>query len=393
MLSYFLTPLPAFGETAESFRPLARYSLRYDDNVFGARSNMPDSITGEQDAKADFSQTVSAGFMMDGKVERQILTGKVIFNRTRYDTYNRFDIDGRDLTANWKWVVGNHLEGSIGINYSKGLTPFSEAEQVTSNVRTQQRTHLDAAWRLHPDWRVRSAFTGYQIKYATVSQQNSSREEDQVSLGIDRLTRSGSIASLLLVHVDGNQFRLVNPNGASLTGSYVQDEIRASLDWPVSAKTRMQFSVGQVSRRPGNMGMQDFNGTSARITAIWQGTGKLSMTGSAWREVAVIDDLRTNVPSFNTGTSLVTRWQMSEKNSLDLTARYEQLDLKRSLSPLAESTQERTDSVTTLLLGLTYRPLRNLTVQGLLFHRRREYGLQGGSVIKNGMSITVQQLF
>jgi exopolysaccharide biosynthesis operon protein EpsL len=380
----------AFAQTTDTLRPFVRYAVTYDDNVLGLPSGVSAIEAIGLDSKSDMSQTWEAGVLLDKKFGRQYFTGSLKAGKTRYDTYKALNFDGRDLVGNWNWFLGNHLQGNVGATYAKGLTPFTDFHQFVRNVRTQQREYIDATWRFHPSWRVKTAASRYQLDYDLLSQQPSNRTENRYDLGLDYLARSGSSAGLLLVNTKGNYPNRLQLGSVALSNSYEQDEIKANIDWRVSGNTRLQLLAGRVSRTQQDPRVNDFNGINARLTADWVVTGKLRMTGAIWRETGIVDDLSA-VYSLNKGISVAPRWQISEKILLDMQVKYEKRDFSQSLGSSSAFFNERQDSLRTASLAISYKPLRNTVLQTSIFHSAKSSDLQFDGYRRNGISISVQQ--
>jgi hypothetical protein len=116
----------------------------------------------------------------------------------------------------------------------------------------------------------------------------------------------------------------------------------------------------------------------------------LGVTGAVWREIGIVDDLSTAY-SLNKGISLAPRWQISEKILLEMQAKYEQRDFTQSLAATSAPVNARKDSLRTVALALSYKPLRNTILQTSVFHTEKSSSLQFDSYSRNGVSISVQQ--
>jgi exopolysaccharide biosynthesis operon protein EpsL len=380
----------AFAQTTDSLRPFVKYSVLYDDNVLGLPSEVSAINAVGLDSKADMSHTWEAGVLLDKKFGRQYFTGSLKAGQTRYDTYKALNFDGRDLMANWNWYLGNHLQGNIGATYARGLTPFTDIHQLVRNVRTQQREYFDAAWRLHPSWRLKTAASKYRLDYELPVQQPLNRTENRYDLGLDYLARSGSSIGLVFSNVKGSYPNRLQIESAALSNSYQQDEIKANIDWRVSGKTRLQLLAGPVSRSQDDPRVRDFNGLNARLTADWLATGKFTMTGALWRETGIVSDLSA-VYSLNKGISVAPRWQVSEKILLEAQLKYEKRDFTQSLVVPSNFFNARQDALRTASITLSYRPLRNTVIQTTIFHSSKASNLSFDNYRRNGVAISVQQ--
>jgi len=329
-----------------------RYSVMYDDNVLGLSSNISAPSTFGLDSRSDFSRTLEVGALFDETIGRQHITGNFKASKTKYDTYRSLDFDGRDLAANWNWLLGNQLGGNLGVNYGKGMTPFTDFHQLAKNTRTQSREYFDAAWRF--------------------------------------LARNGSSVGLLLVHTNGNYPNRSQLDAVALGNSYKQDEVKANIDWRVSGKTRLQLLAGQVSRTHEELQTRDYKGFNARLAAEWLVSGKLAATTAIWREIGVVDDLSA-VYSLNKGVSFTPRWQLSEKTQLQMQIKYEQRDFTKSLASTSTPQVLLKDVLRSASLVVAYKPLRNTTIQASIFHATKSSEQLFNGYSRNGVSISVQQ--
>lgn len=362
----------------------------YDDNVLGLPSQVSAMEALGLDKKSDVSQTVEIGMLMDKRYGRQYFTGDVKASKTRYDTYKALNFDGRDISGNWNWVLGNHLDGNLGASYARGLTPFTDFHQLVSNVRTQKREYLNGNWLLHPSWRARAGVSRDTLDYEVLSQQSSNRVETRSELGLDYLARSASSVGVLVAHTSGTYPNRVLLGGAALSNSYKQDEIKANVDWHVSGKTRLQLLAGQVLRSNEDPRIKDFSGFNARLTGDWLATGQLSINGAVWRETGIVNDVSA-VYSINKGVSLAPRWQLSEKSLLEMQFRYEKRDFSQSLAASSSVSGVKQDALRSASLVLAYKPLRHLTLQTSLFHAAKSSDQQFNNYTRNGVSISLQQ--
>lgn len=381
----------AFAQTDSNHavRPFVRFSALYDDNVLGLPSQVAVQDVIGLDSKSDVSQTLEVGVLLDKKYGRQYFTGNLKANKTKYDTYKFLDFDGRDVSGNWNWFLGNHLEGNLGLSYVRGLTPFTDFHQPVKNIRTQKREYLDASWRFHPSWRARSGLSKNYLDYELFSQQFLNRVETRSELGLDYVARSVSSIGLLAAHTRGSYPVQLQLSSAMPTGSYQQDEIKANIDWRLSGKTRLQLLAGKVSRTNEDVRLRDFSGFNARLTGEWLATGKLEVNGALWRETGIAEDLSA-VYSINKGASLTPRWKVSEKALVEMQVKYEKRDFSQSLATASSVLGVRQDALRSASLSLIYKPLRGLTVQASVFNVAKFSDLPTDTYRRNGLSISLQ---
>ncbi len=372
-----LSCVPALALEGDTFTPYVSYGINYDANLL----RQPDS----QGKESDRWTRAAVGVKMDKEIGRQELTADLSANHSDYDRFNQFDNTGKELLANWKWVLGNQFSGNVGTSYSEALTPFEDYRSLEPNIRTQTKNYADASWRLHPSWQLNAGYSRYDLRYDLESQQPSERNLDIFETGIDYLARSGNKVGVVLRHIDGEYpFSPIN--------TYGQNEVKAKVDWQVTGKTFIQFLGGWSKREYDVNPQRDSSLPSARVTAYWKATNKTAVSLGAWREIGATDDLAANYAR-NQGVSLASTWDATNKISVDgliMTEKrdYNGVSVIAGLAPL-----DRADRYHNAVFGVTYKPTRHWRIRASVFTSKLDSNIASESYSTDGILLNTRYEF
>ena len=363
----------ALADISDTIKPFVAAAYSYDDNLM----RLPDDVPGFSGPRSDTSRMLQAGFLFNRPIGRQILTGQAKWSKVSFNRFSQFDYDGKDYLADLEWHVGNHLEGHVGASYSQTLTPFSDFQSTVRNLRTERREYVDGAWRFHPSWRVRSAYSRDRYSYDLPQQAFSNWTEDAAELGLDYLARSNSRIGLQLRHLDGDYPDRTGTTASLYGNGYRQDEIKANIYWELSGITQLEFLGGWVRHSNKILAGRDTSGRNGRLSLYWQPLGKVRFTGIVWREFGSVDNSLVT-SSLNTGASLGSVWTVSAKVRAEAQVRHERRDFA-AVSGLTLPGDGR-DSTTTASLGLTYAPHPKVQLGARVFREQRS----GVAIIDSG---------
>lgn len=363
-----LASLPALADISDTIHPFVAASMMYDDNLL----RLPDNEVLDG-SRSDTYWQYQAGLLFERPIGRQLWTGQATLSRVAFHHFSALDYTGKDYKTNLAWVLGNHLEGNAGLEYSDTLAPFSDFQTNERNLRVQRREYVDGAWRFHPSWRLHAAYSRTMYRYDLLDQRINDRNEDTRIAGMDYVASSGSLIGLQLYSADVHYLqRLDTGNGSD---SYRDDALQLNVDWILSGLTRLRF-VGGAGRRHAGDGDSRSTGNSGRLIADWTPTGKLAFQASAWREVAPVDNAAVT-SSLNKGASISGTWAATAKISVQGEARREKRDFS-ALDDLSALTGLN-DTSTTVSLGVSYAPLRNVLFSLRGFRDKRDSMLFNGA--------------
>lgn len=386
-LAALLCCCKASAEISDTIHPFVALGYTYDDNLL----RLPDEVTGVTQ-RSDRSRQVQAGITFDRPISRQKLTGRAKVSRVTFDHYTELDYNGKDMAADLAWQLGNRLSGNIGTEYEQTLTPFSDFHSSERNLRTRRNVYGNGAWRFHPSWQVRTAFTQNKFDYELVSQRLNNRTEDRSEVGVDFLAASGSRAGLVVRRLTGKYKNQRQVNGVVFNNDYTQDELKANVNWLASGITQVSILAGYAKREYEYMKVRDSSGVNGRLSVNWAPFGKLSFNGALWREFAAVENMFvTN--SLNNGGSIGATWNISGKVQATASTRRETRKFEQVEGVVF--TGDPRDRIKGSTLGLTWVPTNSIQLSATAFRDSRNGSpLAGTSDYRaKGLSISASGQF
>lgn len=336
----------AQAELSDTVHPFVAVGYTYDDNLL----RLPDGVGGQRSDRSTQSQ---AGVIIDRPISRQRLTATMKVSRVTFDHYDQLDYNGKDFKADLAWQLGNQLNGNLGGSYVETLTPFSDLSTDQRNLRTSRREYVNGAWRLHPSWQLRSGFTRNRFEYELLAQRVNNRTEDLAEVGGDYLAPSGSRIGIVVRRLKGNYLNPRRFNGVVLDDNYVQDELKANVNWRFSGITYIQVLAGYARRKHDVFAGRDSSGANGRASVTWAPLGKVRFSAEAWREFAAVESfVVTN--SLNKGSSFSATWDVSAKVQATASTRREKREFEQL--PAVGFVGDAGDRLRSAQLGLTYAP-------------------------------------
>ncbi|KAF3998384.1 hypothetical protein HAV38_08580 [Glaciimonas immobilis] len=386
-------PLPdIIMPPADAISPYVGYGVSYDDNVLRLQNSAAAQQAGAGGHLSDVVRRAQFGLALDKSISQQHFTVNVNVAKNEYERFDQLNHLDKNASANWNWHAGNHVEGNAGVTYSQGLTPFIDFHLLQANIRTQESAYVNGSWLFHPSWRVRAGLEHSKLWYDLASQQTSNNTQNQAEVGIDYLAASGSTVGLQLRHTRADFPNPQQDGALSVFNGYNQDEIKAKIDWLLTAKTRLHFLGGWVGRKQDAFSSRDFKGLNSRISADWLPTESLNFTVAAWREIGAVDDLST-VYSLNHGASVASSWQYAEKLRLVGQYKYVKRDFSQSSASGTIGSLDQNDVLRDAALTLIYQP--TLKWQWQLSGRRSTQVLahSSGGYVSNGVMLNTRYTF
>lgn len=359
-----LFALPAGAQQDEGFHPFAGVGWGHDDNLL----RVPDNSPGFDNTRADSWKQGVAGFYYDHTWSRQRLTLLTRVARVDYDHFKQLNYTGKDVEGTWYWQLGNHLSGKAGSVFDETLAPYTDFNSDQRNLRTHRRNFFDGAWRFHPSWQAKTAFSKDSYNYELNSQRFNDRSEYVSELEGDYLPASGSTIGLVYRHLNGRY-----PNGYPIgffivNNDYKQDELKARIDWVITGSTTLQGLVGYAKRDQPSFGGTT-KGGNGRLSLLYTPRGKVTYTASLWRDFAPLESTVVST-SLNKGASLGATWNATAKIKVDALATYE----KRAFDPRASSSLQGAnlrDSLRTASLNAVWQATRKIQVSTGVVHQSR----------------------
>jgi len=319
------TPLAWAGE-GDLVRPVVQYAYTHDDNLFRLADDSADYGSG----KSDSYQTLGAGVEVDWKYGRQEVLVNALANRTWFDKYDQLDFNGKNLNAEWQWVLGNHLKGEAGTQYASTLGTYTDIVGLVSNVRTRREHYLSANYQFHSSLFAEGRLQRLSQDYSAASQQASNFTQDKIVAGV--YYRGGEVDRIgVEVSALTGDFPNRPENGTTAT-HYNARAIRLAANWRVTGKSRLVGQIGYLNRDDNGSG-GGFSGLNGRIGWDWLPGSKTQVNLSIYKELDNTERLGADYLDV-TGTQARVSWLVYPKIALGASASYE--DNTYSGTPLNE---------------------------------------------------------
>lgn len=369
----------------DGFHPYASLSYTRDNNLF----RLPDDQVGYDGQRSENLRSLEAGLAFNKIYGRQELSLQAKASSVNFEHFKNLDYNGKDVSAEWRWHLGNHLEGKAGVQYSEVLAPYTDVQTRERNLRTQRHEYLNGGWLLHPSWRLRAGATRDRYQYDLAIQSYSNRTDSVGEVGIDYLAYSGSAIGLQARKLKSQYDKvLLTGSGKLIDQSSDQHELMLKLLWKVSGISEVELLGGRVERTHAFFAERDSSGFNSRLRARTLLGGQWSAEGAMWREFSPVE---SNVVSYslNTGASVSALWAVSPKWQMNATTRYEKRDFRGML--IAAAGLQLDDKTRNSSLGLTFVPHRMVQVGASVFRQSRSSSplLGRGGFHASGASLNV----
>lgn len=381
----------AFALEGDFFRPYASATYMYDDNLrkFSSKEQALQS-TGSTKT-ADTMVMTEVGIILDKKISQQVFFVDLAVNRSKFDRNTMLDSDGREMTGRWNWHLGNFWQGTFSAYHKKALVPFADFSSVGGiglNLRTEDRRTADAIYKFHPRWQARVAYINYELEFSAANQQAANLNENAQELELDYISPSSSKVGVIYRHARGDRPVDQILSGVAINNDYDQNELKLTVDWSLTGKTKFQFLGGIVDRQHDQVPQRNFRRFNARSNLSWAPTGKTNVILSAWRENNAQAFVTTSY-TLNRGVSLAGSLYATSKITLQGNMRYEKRDFEGDvlLGPQREDTDK------TMSLALVYRPTMSWMLNAALSRSTRDSNSQAFQFESNSLSLTGQYEF
>lgn len=384
---------PVYALEGDVIRPYASATYLYDDNLRRFSDSGQALISTGSSKTADTMLLAKAGIILDKKISQQLFFMDFNLNRSKFDRNSALDNNGREFTGKWNWHLGNYWQGNFIAYHKKALVPFAEFRAqggLGLNLRTEDRRTADAIWKFHPRWQARMALINHQVEYSADNQRPANLDEDSQEFEIDYISPRSSKVGLVYRHAKGDRPVDQIFLGVPISNDYDQNELKLSVDWRFSGKSKFQFLGGLVDRQHDQVSERDFRRFNARTNFNWMPTGKTNLTLSAWRENNA-QAFVTTTYTLNRGAMIAASLYATDKVTLQGNMRYEKRDFEGDV--VVGPSPQRADTDKTLSVALIYRPIMSFVLNAALIRSTRDSNFQPFSFESNGFSLTGQYEF
>jgi len=379
--------IPAGAGPNDALHLYANVGYGHDDNLL----RVPDNYPGFDNQRADSWWEREGGLIFDKTYSLQRISVVAKVSKFNFDHFKQLDYDGKDVQANWFWHIGNHLEGKVGYNYEQTLAPYTDFASDQRNLRRSRSQFAEGAWRFHSSWRVRTGFQRDKYDYELVQEQYNNRTEDASEVELDYLPRSGNTVGLVARRVKGHYPFPRQINGAFPNEDFTQDELKARVKWNVTGSSSIDALVGHTQRDQPAYGPKT-SGFTGKVNLTYQPRGKMTYTGSVWRDFAPLESTAVNY-TLNNGASLGAQWDVTAKTRVNADVSAERRNY--SAAPGFNPTGDLRDSLRTGSLRATWTPRPTIQVSAGLAHQARtgSPAIGTGSFKSNSVSLSASAQF
>jgi len=372
-------------------RPYVSYAMTADDNILRIRDRTDAEALLGTNNLFDISHRLLGGAVIHKQISRQQLQFNGNWSHNRFEKFDQMNNNAMLLTGNWRWFLGNRLEGNMGANFDKSLSPFLFQPGI-KNIRTQHTEYFNLAWRYHPSWQIRGDYSHFNFETSNDLLRFQNRRENRFELDWDYLSSSSSSIGLQYRHIRGDFTSPIQTfDGLFTENSYIQNELRGKIDWKLTAKSHAIFSGGWVERRNSSVSTSDFSGINMRLNYFWKPTGKIDITLSGWRETVAIQSLTANF-SLNTGGSASAAWRVTGKTKVTGDFSYNTQKFDSFSGFLNQAGFGNINKIITASLGLVYMPFHGTELSATGYHNSLSTNSTLGDFDARGVTISLRYI-
>ena len=356
------TPTGAPGAPlAEARRITVGASVSHDSNFF----RDPGLV---RDPESETITTGYLGLLIDKPYAQQRFYLSATATAYHYKNNSYLDFNGFDYRAAWYWQMTPRIGGTLSAARTQAPTQFQDTFSRQSDVTTTE----DYVFNLNA-----RAFGGW---YVLLGLSRSDRSSEQSSLqgqpdytetrseaGIRYSFQAGSSIDALWRHIDGEQDSQVINNVIVVSNeNYKEDQSELRANWVLSLATRLTARATYLNRRYDSVPQNDFSGTEGGIEFSWSPTSTLNIRLNAARDIEPWQSLTSNYRVSNS-YSIASAWQVTAKTSTSLSYQrtYDDYPATSAADP------ERKDTSDFATLGLTWLPLRSLSIGASVQYQKR----------------------
>jgi exopolysaccharide biosynthesis operon protein EpsL len=394
-----IAPFLAFGQTppvpATADRPVfavqAGAGINWDSNIFLLSNSADAQAQLGTSNKSDTVTSAFAGISIDKHYSLQHFYLDATETAYHHANFSYLNFNAFQYRGGWDWHLTPRISGTITADRTQQLVNYSNYQNTSElNVVTaEHRRALLDGW-VSGGWHVLlSGLQNVSNNSQTFTQQTSYREYGADG-GIKYLAESGSAVELHAASVRGTypdqQLDPVN----LLDDGYRRNDSYALATWQLGAKSTVDGRLGWVDYRSNNFAQRDFSGTAGTLGYRWRPTDKLSLGLTAARNLWAYVTNTSSYVVVDT-VSFVPTWQMSAKTALSVTVSQTSSDYRGPV--VANPGPLRHDDLTSAQVGLSWTPLRSVTVGASLRHQHNGSNTAGYDYDDNSASVNASVLF
>lgn len=276
-----------------------------------------------------------------------------------YLRYNTLDHFAYGLRGEWLWALGNDLSGVAGYTREDGLADPAEVQRPIKDEITVDRLFANGEYRLGPLVRLRGG----------VAEERAKREGDRRTLVTDGTTVFAGIGLATpldnAIAVDARRSEgasppgeLLDPTGQFGDNRFIEHELALVGVYNLGATLTVAGRVGRTKREYTVVQVEEFDGTTGRVTIGWRPTPKVGLELAIYREprgVLESDATHVDVRGTRFGISWAPVFKLVFSASFVNDQRVAQASLDPSILPAD-------DSVRLWRFAAGWEPRRHITL-------------------------------
>ena len=324
-------------------------SLTYDSNLFRT-----------PDASAERYATAYVGLNIDKAYAQQRFRLDVTETAYRYDNFSHLDFEALNYLGAWNWQLGPRLGGTLSATRAESLVDYSEFRNPGQrNIRTTENFAAGADAWLWGGWHLTGGLSEVRNHYSVPFPQEGSYRASGAEGGVRWVARSDNWVAFNLRQLDGEYVDRPLDPVARLDDGFVRRETEALAAWRFTGKSSLEARAAWIDYRSDHFSERDFSGLAGRLRYFWQSTAKLAFNAVLARELEPWAEAGASY-RVDDRLTLGASWQAEARTVLRAEAKWGESDFRGALPGFAGTA--RRDQEASVLLGVQWRALRNLTL-------------------------------
>jgi exopolysaccharide biosynthesis operon protein EpsL len=367
-----LAPSPAVALWEDRLEIFAVQNVTRDSNVFRISENTNSEIELGTGSLGDTVSTTTVGFALDIPYSLQRLRLGYSAYAARYRRFDELDHNGHAASASWLWSVTPHVTGDVGYDQRRTLANFATVLGTQPDFVTTRLAYANAAWMMTPSWRLHGAFNAAESEHSEVRELSDLRFTS-VEAGLSYVTASENRLGVAARSERGRSPEETTFLGVPFDNEYRQESLGVQGRWVLTGLSRLDGRADYTRRRYENFSERDYKGPTWRLTYTYTPTGKITVSTTAMRDVAPIEDMTSSFVLV-TGLSIRPDWAVTGKITVRGNLSYAKWEY-RGATLLGEEFEHR---VRTGGLSVLYRPTRRIAITGGVSREKRTSTLLTG---------------
>lgn len=345
----------------------ASASVTRDSNVYRARSG------------SEQSDTVTATGLrlgLDQTFGRQRAIVDASADHLRYSRANDLNHNEYALTGRLDWETIERLSGLVAASSSQTLYRDTSRTSASQTLLRTQNATFQARLGVVTQWSFDAGASAGRTRYSSSAYRSSNLDQQAYSAGV-RYSPSPDLSTRVgLRHTNGEY-----PNYSSTRADEIRrNDIDLGLTLRPSGASTLDMQLSRTRETHSVVTVRDTSSWTGALGWNWKASGKSSISARLSRDssVGAYGDLGLAISDTSDARqrdalSLSTRWEATGKLRIDTSLGYARRTLDDALVSTLTSTAQRTrDTTTSVGLGLTYTPLRNVELGCALNWENRE---------------------